>query len=116
MDIFFGSVSDCSSILLLTVTDLIADGFKPVEDYPFQVVDEMVESDNQSKLERLQERMKGNATHVKQQRLKTKDESGQVGTVTAQDVQNDSEYLAQVPVGTPSQAMNLDFDTGSADL
>jgi len=38
------------------------------------------------------------------------------GEVTAEDVQNDSLYLAEVQIGTPAQTFKLDFDTGSADL
>jgi hypothetical protein len=42
--------------------------------------------------------------------------SDEVGQVDTHDVQNDSMYLAEVGIGTPAQMLNLDFDTGSADL
>ena len=42
--------------------------------------------------------------------------SGQAGNVTADDQQNDSEYLCPVSIGTPAKTFSLDFDTGSSDL
>jgi hypothetical protein len=42
--------------------------------------------------------------------------SSSVGEVGADDVQNDSLYICPVQIGTPPQTLNLDFDTGSADL
>lgn len=41
---------------------------------------------------------------------------GTTGEVSTEDVQNDSQYLCPVTIGTPGQTFNLDFDTGSADL
>lgn len=58
----------------------------------------------------------GGRAHVRQVLRKTTTASGEVGEVPAEDVQNDSEYLATVGIGTPAQNLKLDFDTGSADL
>lgn len=36
--------------------------------------------------------------------------------VPAESIQNDSEYVVPVTIGTPGITLNLDFDTGSSDL
>lgn len=58
----------------------------------------------------------GGHAHVQQILQKKAIDSDQVGEVGALDVQNDAMYLAEVSVGTPAQTVQLDFDTGSADL
>jgi len=46
----------------------------------------------------------------------TRTESTEGAEVPAEDVQNDLEYVVPVTIGTPGVTLNLDFDTGSADL
>lgn len=58
----------------------------------------------------------GGRVHMRQVLKKKSVDTDQVGEVGAEDVQNDSMYLAQVGIGSPAQNLNLDFDTGSADL
>ena len=44
------------------------------------------------------------------------DDGSSKGTVAADDMQNDSFYTCPVQIGTPSQTLSLDFDSGSSDL
>lgn len=57
----------------------------------------------------------GGRVHARQV-LQKKLADGRIGEIGADDVQNDAMYLAEVGVGSPAQKLNLDFDTGSADL
>jgi len=45
-----------------------------------------------------------------------RDTKGDLGQISAEDIQLDSEYVCPVQIGTPAQTLMLDFDTGSSDL
>ncbi|KAK3054570.1 hypothetical protein LTR09_004299 [Extremus antarcticus] len=83
---------------------------KPTLAGPFDMIDQLAQPSVQP------DSQKGKPNRVAPRKLVTKDADGKIGEVSAKDINNDSEYIAQVEVGTPAQAMDLIFDTGSADL
>jgi hypothetical protein len=58
----------------------------------------------------------GGHAHIQQVLGKKVIDSDRVGEVGTLDMQNDLMYLAEVGIGTPAQIVQLDFNTGSADL
>ncbi|KAJ5779620.1 hypothetical protein N7457_007340 [Penicillium paradoxum] len=58
----------------------------------------------------------GGRARLQQVLQKKSADSEKVEQVGADDVQNESMYLAEIGIGTPAQTLSLDFDTASADL
>lgn len=86
-------------------------GFQPTKGGPYSFHTTMQQTGRTYTDKRI-----GGRVHAHHSMQKKSADSDQVGEVEAEDVQNDSMYLAQVGIGTPAQNLNLDFDTGSADL
>lgn len=84
-------------------------GFAPTMEGPYFVASRIQQTGRQY----TDKPVGGKARIVHKLQKKSGDKTGDV---PAEDVQNDSEYLAEVGIGTPAQNLKLDFDTGSADL
>ena len=96
-------------------SDFVTDNIDPTVEGPFTMINKVEQSGAQAIMMKFGKKVDGKA-HVQAKVLAKKDASGNTGEVPAQDIQNDSEYLAQVGIGSPAQTLKLDFDTGSADL
>ncbi|KAK4560758.1 hypothetical protein LTR86_005337 [Recurvomyces mirabilis] len=89
--------------------------FSPTVEGPYVMVAQMHQRGNAAVFQKTGKSV-GGKMHVGGHVLAKKDASGQTGEVPATDVEQNSEYLCPVQIGTPAQTLTLDFDTGSADL
>lgn len=86
-------------------------GFHPTKEGPYQIGTVMQQTGRQ-----YTDKPIGGRVYARQVLQKKNADTSEIGQVGADDIQNDSMYLAQIGIGIPAQSLNLDFDTGSADL
>ncbi|KAK4557096.1 hypothetical protein LTR86_006077 [Recurvomyces mirabilis] len=99
---------------------LLTDNITPTVPGPFRVLKQIEEIESTTAqpavIQQLQHTLGIKKKTRNHHTLCKNNATGQTGRVMAQDVDQGSEYLAPVTIGTPGKTFNLDFDTGSADL
>ena len=96
-------------------SDITTVNIGPTVEGPFLMVNQVGQTGSPGIMEKLKKKVGGKAYVQGHTLAKRDDASGDSGTVSADDIQQDSLYLAPVSIGTPAQTLKLDFDTGSAD-